>query len=181
MIRFGRTGSAPNGLPGAAPTPGVSRLVATLTFGRRPTLGSGIEPVAVAHGYAEPMARFLGYELAGDGTLDRVPGAYAPVLDERPSPVTDLLLALAPELSSIADRIITLDTKSRVNYGVDFREKAFDSAVGWGSDGYGRHFEARSQLESHPIDGAVAVACHGDGELCRAIEANLDRLDIELL
>ncbi|KAB7513737.1 hypothetical protein DM867_07950 [Halosegnis rubeus] len=159
----------------------MSRLVATVTFGRRPAIGSGIEPVAVAHGYAEPMARFLGYNLTDDGTLDRVPGAYAPVLGDRPSVVTDLLLALAPELSSIADRIGTLDTKSRVNYGVDFREKAFDSAVGWGSDGYGRHFEARSQLESHPIDGAVAVACYGSGELCRAIEANLDRLDVDAL
>ena len=112
----------------------MSRLVATVTFGRRPTLGAGIEPIALAHGYAEPMARFLGYDLTDDGNLDRVPGAYAPVLDDRPSVVTDLLLALAPELSSIADRIQTLDTKSRVNYGVDFREKAFDSAVGWGSD-----------------------------------------------
>ncbi len=159
----------------------MSRLVATVTFGRRPTLGAGIEPIALAHGYAEPMARFLGYDLTDDGNLDRVPGAYAPVLDDRPSVVTDLLLALAPELSSIADRIQTLDTKSRVNYGVDFREKAFDSAVGWGSDGYGRHFEARSQIESHPIDGAVAVACYGNGGLCQAIERNLDRLDIDVI
>ena len=45
----------------------MSRLVATVTFGRRPTLGAGIEPIALAHGYAEPMARFLGYDLTDDG------------------------------------------------------------------------------------------------------------------
>ncbi|MFC7236328.1 hypothetical protein [Halosegnis marinus] len=157
----------------------MSRLVATLTFGREPALGGGVEPVAFAHCYEAPVPRFLGYLVRESGDLDRVPGAYAPDLDADPAyPVTDLLLALAPELSSIAGRIRTLDTKAEANYGVGFREKAFDSDVAWGSDGYGRHFEARSQVESHPIDGAVAYTSLGAGEAVRAAVAdNLVRLD----
>lgn len=161
----------------------MSRLTAVLTFGREPALGGGVEPVAVAHCYEEPFPRFLGYEVRESGDLDRVSGAYAPDLDAEPSyPVTDLLLALAPELSSIADRITTLDTKAEANYGVGFREKAFDSDVGWGSDGYGRHFEARSQLEAHPVVGVVGCGFFGASEPVRnAIVDNLTRLDCRVV
>ncbi|MFB6118563.1 hypothetical protein [Halosegnis sp.] len=161
----------------------MSRLVATLTFGESPALGGGLEPVALAHCYADPVARFLGYTVTESGDLERVPGAYAPDPDaDRPYPVTDLLLALARDLSQVGDRLDTLDTKAAANYGVDFREKAFDSAVGWESDGYGRHFEARSQLEAHPIDGAVATAVYAPAEpVTDAIAANLARLDVTVL
>ena len=161
----------------------MSRLVATLTFGREPAIGGGVEPIAVAHYYAEPVPRALGYLLAESGDLERVPGAYAPELGADPAyPVTDLVLALAPELSSIAGRLDTLDTKAEANYGVGFREKAFDSDVAWGSDGYGRHFEARSQVEAHPVDGVVAYTDLGAGPaLADALAANLARLDCRVL
>lgn len=161
----------------------MSRLVAVLTFGRAPPIGGGIEPTAVAHYYADPFPRALGYLVRESGDLERVGGTYAPDLGAEPAyPVTDLLLALAPELSAIADRITTLDTKAEANYGVGFREKAFDSAVAWGSDGYGRHFEARSQLEAHPVDGVVAYTdLGGSDELAGALEANLTRLDCRIL
>jgi hypothetical protein len=161
----------------------VSRLVATLTFGREPAIGGGIEPTAVAHFYAEPVPRALGYLVRASGDLERVAGAYAPDLGaDLAYPVTDLVLALAPELSSIAGRIDTLDTKAAANYGVGFREKAFDSDVAWGSDGYGRHFEARSQLEAHPLDGVVAYADLGaGGNLAGALADNLARLDCRVI
>ena len=161
----------------------MSRLVATLTFGREPAVGGGIEPTALAHCYADAIPRFLGYVVAESGEFERVPGVYAPDIEtDRPYPVTDLVLALAPQLSSIADRIETLDTKARANYGVGFREKAFDSDVAWGSDGFGRHFEARSQLEAHPLDGAIAVAVYApEGRVVDAVTDNLARLDAAVL
>ncbi|PSQ19999.1 hypothetical protein BRD04_09375 [Halobacteriales archaeon QS_9_67_17] len=161
----------------------MSRLVATLTFGREPAVGGGIEPTALAHCYADSIPRFLGYVVDESGVFERVPGVYAPDTDaDPPYPVTDLLLALAPQLSSIAERIETLDTKARANYGVGFREKAFDSDVAWGSDGFGRHFEARSQLEAHPLDGAVALAVYAPGRpVVDAVADNLARLDAVVL
>lgn len=161
----------------------VSRLVATLTFGREPALGGGVEPTAIAHYYAEPVPRALGYLVRASGELERVAGAYAPDIEADPAyPVTDLILALAPELSSIAGRIEILNTKAAANYGVGFREKAFDSDVAWGSDGYGRHFEARSQLEAHPLDGIVSYADLGAGnKLATALADNLARLNCRVI
>lgn len=158
----------------------MSALVAVVHVGAVPPLGGGMRPSVVAHWYEGGVSRLLAYEVGDDGTLTRVPGAYAPDLDEDPSyPVTDLLLALAREHSSIAQRLDTLDTKAEANYGAGFREKVFDSQVAWGSDGYGRHFEARSQLESHPYEGRIAVGLDPDapGSVERALAANLARLD----
>ena len=158
----------------------MSSLVAVVHVGRVPPLGGGMHPSVVAHWYEGGVSRLLAYEVGEDGTLSRVPGAYAPDLGEEPShPVTDLLLALAREHSAVAQRLDTLDTKAEANYGAGFREKVFDSQVAWGSDGYGRHFEARSQLESHPYEGRIAVGVDPDAPAAveRALAANLDRLD----
>jgi hypothetical protein len=155
-------------------------LTAVVHIGSAPPLGGGLRPRVVAHFYEDTLPRALAYEVTGDGTLERVPGAFAPDLDaERSYPVTDLLLATARDLSSIADRLNTLDTKARANYGSGFREKVFDSDTAWGSAGYGRHFEARSQLEAHPYEGRVVAGTHPDAgdRLRAALAANLDRLD----
>lgn len=157
-------------------------LTAVIHLGERPALGGGLDPSHVVHLHEDGVPRLLAYALDGDGTLERVPGAYAPALDADPSyPVTDLLLALRRDGSAAAQRLDVLDTKARANYGTGFREKVFDSDVDWGSAGYGRHFEARSQLESHSYEGVVAVGFHPDmGETARlAIADNLARLDAE--
>lgn len=159
--------------------PGMA-LTAVLHLGSRPALGGGLGASHVVHLHEDAVPRFLAYALEADGELVRAPGAYAPEFDADPSyPVTDLLLALRREGSAAAQRLDTLDTKARANYGTGFREKTFDSDVEWGSDGYGRHFEARSQLESHPYEGAVVVGFHpGASDTARlAIADNLTRLD----
>jgi hypothetical protein len=158
----------------------MSSLVAVVYVGAVPPIGGGMRPTVVAHWYEGGVGRLLAYEVGGDGSLERVPGAYAPDLEADPAyPVTDLLLAVAREHSTVAQRLDTLDTKARANYGAGFREKVFDSQVAWGSDGYGRHFEARSQLESHPYEGRIAVGVDPDvpPAVERALAANLDRLD----
>lgn len=158
----------------------MSALVAIVHVGSVPPLGGGMRPSVVAHWYEGGVSRLLAYEVGEDGSLARVAGAYAPDLDEDPSyPVTDLLLALAREHSTVAQRLDTLDTKAEANYGTGFREKVFDSRVAWGSDGYGRHFEARSQLESHPYEGRIAVGVDpaAPAAVERALAANLERLD----
>lgn len=155
-------------------------LSAVVYVGADPPLEAGIEPAVVAHLHENGLSRFLAYELGADGTLDRVPGAYAPDPAADPSyPVTDLLLALYREGSAVGERLDVLSTKAEANYGVGFREKIFDSDVEADTDGYGRHFEARSQLEAHPFEAVVAVGTlPGIGEPLRAaIAANLDRLD----
>jgi len=157
-------------------------LTAVIHLGDRPPLGGGLDASHVVHLHEDGIPRLLAYAVEPDGDLSRVPGAYAPALAADPSyPVTDLLLALRRDGSAAAQRLDTLDTKARANYGTGFREKTFDSDVEWGSDGYGRHFEARSQLESHPYDGAVVVGFHpGIGDAARtAITDNLTRLDAE--
>ncbi|MFB6205821.1 MAG: hypothetical protein ABEJ05_04755 [Haloglomus sp.] len=157
-------------------------LTAVLHLGTRPALGSGIDATHVVHVHEDGVPRLLAYSVEPDGGLNRVPGAYAPDLDADPAyPVTDLLLALRRGGSAAAQRLDVLDTKARANYGTGFREKIFDSDVSWGSDGYGRHFEARSQLESHPYEGAVVVGFHpGASDTVRlAIADNLTRLDTE--
>jgi hypothetical protein len=159
---------------------GVSSLVAVVHVGHVPPLGGGMRPTVVAHWYEGGVSRLLAYEVDEAGALDRVPGAYAPDLDEDPAyPVTDLLLALAREYSSVAQRLDTLDTKAEANYGASFREKVFDSQVAWGSDAYGRHFEARSQLESHLYEGRVVVGVDPDAPPAveQSLAANLDRID----
>lgn len=155
-------------------------LVAIVHVGETPPLGEGFRPSVVAHLHAAGLPRFLAYEVGKDGDLDRIPGAYAPDLERDPAyPVTDLILATRPDLSTVGQRLTTLDTKARANYGSGFRDKVFDSDVEWGSAGYGRHFEARSQLESHPFEGRLAVGfLDGASESTRrAITDNLDRID----
>lgn len=157
-------------------------LTAVIHLGERPALGGGVDPSHVVHLHEEGVPRLLAYALAEDGTLERVPGAYAPDLDADPAyPVTDLLLALRRDGSVAAQRLDVLDTKARANYGTGLREKVFDSDVEWGSDGFGRHFEARSQLEAYPYEGVVAVGFHpGASDAARtAIADNLARLDAE--
>lgn len=159
-------------------------LSAVLAFGERSPLGGGLDPAVVAHLHEGGVPRFLAYEVRGDGTLDRVPGAYVPEFEADPAyPVTDLILATRRELSSVGQRLDVLSTKAEANYGAPFREKVFSSEVEWGTDGYGRHFEARSQLEAHPLDGAVSVAFFpGISDPARsAIADNLARLDCPVL
>lgn len=164
----------------------MSALTAVVRIGSRPPLGGGIEPSHLAHLYGTDWPRFVLYAVRNGDTgpaLDRLPGAYVPAFDaERPAPLTDLLLAAAPEGSAIGDRIATLDTKARANYGTCFREKVLDSDVARGSPAYGRLFEARSQLESHPYDGAIVVGFHaGIAPTVReAIEDNAARLDADI-
>lgn len=158
----------------------MTALVAVVHLGEAPPLGSGLRPAVVAHLYGGAVPRFVVHEVAEDGSMERVPGSYAPDLDADPSyPVTDLLLATRREPSAVAQRLDVLDTKARANYGSGFREKTFDSDVAWGSAGYGRHFEARSQLEAHPYGDRIAVGVHGDAPdaVREALAANLDRLD----
>lgn len=155
-------------------------LTAVVHVGDAAPLGGGLEPAAVAHLHENGVSRFVAYELDDSAALQRVPGAYAPDPDEEPPhPVTDLLLALYPEGSSVGQRLAALSTKAEANYGSTLRRKVFESDVGRGSPGYGRHFEARSQLEAHPYEAVVAVGLlPGIGEaMGRALEANLERLD----
>ena len=155
-------------------------LVAVVHVGAAPPLGGGLRPAVVAHLYVDAIPRFVVHEVAEDGSMERAPGGYAPDLDADPSyPVTDLLLATRREPSAVAQRLDVLDTKARVNYGAGFREKTFDSDVAWGSDGYGRHFEARSQLEAHRYEDRITAGVHPDApaDVRRALAANLDRLD----
>ena len=155
-------------------------LTAVVHVGEPAPIGAGFEPAVVAHLHENGLPRFVAYELDATGDLDRVPGAYAPDPDaEPPHPITDLLLALYPEGSSVAQRLDALSTKAEANYGASLREKVFDSDVAPGTPGWGRHFEARSQLESHPYEAVIAVGLlPGAGDAMReALEANLDRLD----
>ena len=155
-------------------------LVAVVHVGAAPPLGGGLRPAVVAHLYADTTPRFVVHEVTDDGSMERVPSTYAPDLDaDRSYPVTDLLLATRREPSAIAQRLDVLDTKARANYGSGFREKTFDNDVAWGSDGFGRHYEARSQLEAHRYEDRIAVGVHPDAstEVREALAANLDRLD----
>lgn len=155
-------------------------LVAVVHVGEAPPLGGGLRPAVVAHLYVDAIPRFVVHEVTEDGSMERVPGGYAPDLDADPSyPVTDLLLATRREPSAVAQRLDVLDTKARANYGSGFREKTFDSDVAWGSDGYGRHFEARSQIEAHRYEDRIAVGVHPDApaDVRESLAANLDRLD----
>lgn len=162
----------------------MSRLTAVVHVGADPPLGGGIQPAVVAHLYEGGVPRFVAYEVAADGTgpprLRSIDGAYAPPTESNPSyPVTDLLLATYREGSAITQRLDVLSEKARANYGRSFREMVFSSDVEWGSAGFGRLFEARSQLEAHPFEAVVAVGFHagiGD-DLRTAIEANLERID----
>lgn len=158
----------------------VTALVAVVHVGEPLPLGGGVRPAVVAHLYGGSVPRFLVHEVADDGSMERVPGSYAPDLGSEPSyPVTDLLLATRRDPSAVAQRLDVLDTKARANYGVGFREKTFDSDVAWGSDGYGRHFEARSQLEAHHYADRIAVGVYPDASTTvrEALAANLARLD----
>lgn len=93
--------------------------------------------------------------------------------------MTDLLLATRRGPSAVAQRLDVLDTKARANYGSGFREKTFDSDVAWGSAGYGRHYEARSQLEAHRYEDRIAVGVHTDAlpAVRDALAVNVERLD----
>jgi hypothetical protein len=172
----------------------MSALTAVVQIGTAPPLGGGVEPAVVAHLYEAGIPRFLAYEVTsggdGDGStagggsdgphLARIPGAYAPPVEAEPAyPLTDLLLGTYREGSAISQRLDTLSQKAEANYGRTFREMVFASDVEWGSDGYGRLFEARSQLEAHPVDAVVAVGfLPGVSDDTRlAIEGNRERLD----
>jgi hypothetical protein len=162
----------------------VSTLTAVVHVGTPPPLGGGIQPAVVAHLYDGGLPRFVAYEVTTDGEgpprLTPVDGAYAPAFEDDPAyPVTDLLLALHRSGSAIAQRLDTLSRKAEANYGRTFREMVFASDVAWGSDGYGRLFEARSQLEAHPYEAVVAVGCYpgASEESRRALAENLDRID----
>lgn len=162
----------------------MSSLTAVVYVGERPPLGGGLQPRMLAHLYEGGVPRFVAYEVDADGSgpprLDPLAGAYAPPIESDPSyPITDLLLATYREGSAITQRLDVLSEKARANYGRDFQRMVFASDVEWGSDGFGRLFEARSQLEAHPYDAAVWVGFHAgvDTALEDAITANLDRLD----
>jgi hypothetical protein len=160
----------------------VSALSAIVQIGEPLPLGGGLQPRVIAHWYEGGLSRILAYELGEDGTMSRVPGAYAPALEaEVAYPVTDILLAIARDNSAVAQRLDTLDTKAIANHGASFREKVFESQVAWGSDGYGRHFEARSQLESHPYDGQIlaGVTPTASAAVSRCLRENLERIDGE--
>ncbi|WP_424018955.1 hypothetical protein ACOZ4N_05660 [Halorientalis pallida] len=171
----------------------MSALTAVVQIGTAPPLGGGVEPAVVAHLYEGGIPRFLAYEVGegedtDDGTatgadgphLTRIPGAYAPPIEDNTAyPLTDLLLGTYREGSAITQRLDTLSRKAAANYGRTFREMVFSSDVEWGSDGYGRLFEARSQLEAHPVEAVVAVGFLPgvSDEVRLAIEDNRDRLD----
>ncbi|RXK49057.1 hypothetical protein [Halorientalis pallida] len=171
----------------------MSALTAVVQIGTAPPLGGGVEPAVVAHLYEGGIPRFLAYEVTSgadgdpaastgsDGPhLSRIPGAYAPPIeDDTAYPLTDLLLGTYREGSAITQRLDTLSQKAQANYGRTFREMVFASDVEWGSDGYGRLFEARSQLEAHPVEAVVAVGFLPgvSDEVRLAIEENRDRLD----
>ena len=173
--RRGRTFRAVGHRPGA-----VTALVAVVHVGEAPPFGGGLRPAVVAHLYGGAIPQFVAHEVSEDGSMERVTGSYAPDLDADPSyPVTDLLLALRRGPSDVGQRLDVLDTKARANYGVGFREKAFEGDVVWGSAGYGRHFEARSQLEAHRYVDRIAVGLYTDTPpaIRDALAANLERLD----
>lgn len=163
----------------------MSALTAVVYIGRRPPIGGGLQPAVVAHLYEGGLPRFVAYEISeregAPPAMESVDGAYAPEFEgeEEAYPITDLLLATHREGSSITQRLDVLSEKARVNYGRNFREMVFTSDVEWGSDGYGRLFEARSQLEAHPLESAVTVGLHPgiDDKSRAAIVANLERLD----
>ena len=162
----------------------MSVLTAVIHVGPAPPLGGGVRPGFVAHLYDDGLPRFVAYDVSSDGDgpprLEAVTGAYAPKLDaETAYPVTDLLLALHRSGSAITQRLDTLSEKARANYGRTFREMVFSSDVEWGSDGYGRLFEARSQLEAHPFEDVIAVGFDASvtPEARRAIVDNLARID----
>jgi hypothetical protein len=163
----------------------MSALTAVVYVGAQPPIGGGLQPAVVAHLYEGGLPRFVAYEVTeregAPPAMDAVGGAYAPEFEagDDAHPITDLLLATHRDGSAIAQRLDVLSEKARANYGRDFREMVFTSTVEWGSDGYGRLFEARSQLEAHPFESAVTVAFHpGVGEDVRvAITANLERID----
>lgn len=161
----------------------MSALTAIVQIGSRPPLGGGIVPAVVCHCYAGGWPRFVAYEVRSDASgpaLDRIPGAYAPEFDNEESyPLTDLLIATRPSGSAAADRIDVLSTKAAANYGWSLREKVFAGDVARGSPGYGRLFEARSQLETHPYEGVIVVSVLPGIEprIRQAIRANADRLD----
>lgn len=158
----------------------MSALTGVIHVGAEPPIGGGIRPELAVHCYEGPLARLVVHRVDDDGSLRRLDGAYVPDLDAEPSyPVTDLLLAARREGSAAAQRLDTLDRKAEANYGVGFREKVLGNEVARGTPGYGRLFEARSQLEAHPYEGTVAVAFYpGAGDRLReAVTANLERLD----
>ena len=174
----------------------MSALTAVVQIGAAPPLGGGVEPAVVAHLYEGGIPRFLAYEVtseagddgaSGDASvggpdLTRIPGAYAPPIeDDTAYPLTDLLLGTHREGSAITQRLDTLSRKAEANYGRTFREMVFASDVEWGSAGYGRLFEARSQLEAHPVEAVVAFGFLPgvSDEVRLAIEENRDRLDGE--
>jgi len=169
----------------------MSALTAVVRLGSRPPLGGGIEPSHVAHLYGSAWPRFVLYEVrsgedsshgAAGPDLARV-GTYAPALEAgRSYPLTDLLLAIAPEKSAVSDLLGVLDTKATANYGTSFREKVLRGDVSRGSPAYGRFFEARSQLEAHPYEGVLVVGFHvGVGsDVEEEIRDNAARLDAEV-
>lgn len=159
----------------------MSTLAAVVRIGEARPIGQGMDPLVEAHLYGGGLARFVAFRVTDDLRLDRVDGAYAPTLGaDTPHPITDVVLAVpeARAQSSISQRLDTLSTKAEANYGRSFEEMVFSSDVEWGSDGYGRLFEARSQLEAHPYDGEIALTLTpaATPEQRRALRANLDRL-----
>ena len=155
-------------------------LTAVIHVGDPADIGEGFDPAVVAHLHGGGLPRFVAYEVRPDGGLERVPGAYAPDPDEEPpNPITDLLVALCPEGSVAGQRLRVLSTKAEANAGVSLRERVFSSDTARETPGYGRHFEARSQLEAHPYEAVVAVGLLPgvDDRMRAAIEANLERLD----
>lgn len=171
----------------------MSALTAVVRLGSRPPLGGGIEPSHVAHLYGSAWPRFVLYEVRpADGSTAGAggtgpglvrDGTYASAFDaDTPSPLTDLLLATAPERSAVSGLLATLDTKARANYDTSFREKIVEGDVSRGSPGYGRLFEARSQLEAHPYDGLVVVSFLAGvaPTVENAIRANAARLDADV-
>lgn len=163
----------------------MSALTAVVYVGAQPPIGGGLQPAVVAHLYEGGLPRFVAYEITeregAPPAMEPISGAYAPAFegDEEAYPITDLLLATYREGSAIAQRLDVLSEKARANYGQDFREMVFTSDVEWGSDGYGRLFEARSQLEAHPVESAITVGFHPgiDEEVGASIRDNLERLD----
>jgi hypothetical protein len=162
----------------------MSALTAVVYIGGQPPIGGGLQPAVVAHLYEGGLPRFVAYEVTeregAPPAMDPIDGAYAPEFEAAESyPITDLLLGTHRDGSEIAQRLDVLSEKARANYGRGFREMVFTSDVEWGSDGYGRLFEARSQLEAHPVETTVVVGFHPgvSEDISAAIVANLDRID----
>ncbi|MBX0294284.1 hypothetical protein [Haloarcula nitratireducens] len=160
----------------------MSVLAAVIRAGETPPIGAGMVPRTEAHLYADGLSRLVAFRVTDGPAFERIDGAYAPDLGDRPAyPVTDLLLAVPAlrSLSSVGQRLDALSTKAEANYGRDFAAMVFTTAVEWGSDGYGRLFEARSQLEAHPFDGEITVTLTpaATDEQARALRSNLERID----